>query len=66
MSKSALHARELGYLQAADAVVMHPHELLHVALDTARALADAGYRPPLRPRDIPVAGRTGAATGRNR
>ena len=28
----------------------------------ARALAEAGYRPPLRPRDIPVAGRTGIAT----
>jgi 3-hydroxyacyl-CoA dehydrogenase len=62
VSKSALHARELGYLQPADVVVMHPHELLHVAIGTARALADVPYRPPLPPRDIPVAGRTGAAT----
>ena len=28
----------------------------------ARALAEAGYRPPLAPRNVPVAGRTGIAT----
>ena len=39
-----------------------PHELLHVALGQARALADAGYRPPLPRTAIPVAGRTGIAT----
>jgi 3-hydroxyacyl-CoA dehydrogenase len=62
VSKSALDARALGYLQAADAVVMHPHEVLHVALAAARGLADAAYRPPLPARDVPVAGRTGIAT----
>ena len=62
VSKSALEARALGYLQAADAVVMHPHEVLHVALAAARGLADAAYRPPLPARDVPVAGRTGIAT----
>jgi 3-hydroxyacyl-CoA dehydrogenase len=62
VSKSALEAQTLGYLRAADPVVMHPHEVLHVALGEARALADAGYRPPLPARDIPVAGRTGIAT----
>jgi 3-hydroxyacyl-CoA dehydrogenase len=41
---------------------MHPHEILHVALGQARALADAGYRPPLKPTAVPVAGRTGIAT----
>ena len=61
VSKSALEARELGYLRAADPVLIHPHELLHVALGQARTLADAAYRPPLSPRDVPVAGRTGIA-----
>ena len=28
----------------------------------ARALAEAGYRPPLPPRNMPVAGKTGIAT----
>ncbi len=62
VSKSALEARELGFLRPADVVVMHPDEVLHVALAQARALADAGYRPPFPPRAIPVAGRTGLAT----
>jgi len=61
VSTSALHARELGFLQPADVVVMHAAEVLHVALATARALAEASYRPPLPARDIPVAGRTGIA-----
>ncbi|MGE5666931.1 MAG: 3-hydroxyacyl-CoA dehydrogenase, partial [Betaproteobacteria bacterium] len=60
--KSALEARELGFLRPADVVAMHPDEVLHVALSQARALADAGYRPPLPPRNVPVAGRTGIAT----
>jgi 3-hydroxyacyl-CoA dehydrogenase len=62
VAKSAHEARGLGYLRASDVVVMHPHEILHVAIGQARALADAGYRPPLPARAIPVAGRTGAAT----
>ena len=62
VSKSALEARDLGYLRAADPVIMHAHEVLHVAHSEAKALAEAGYRPPLPTRDIPVAGRTGAAT----
>ncbi len=62
VSKSALEARELGFLRPSDVVVMHPDEVLHVALSQARALADAGYRPPLPLRAIPVAGRTGIAT----
>jgi 3-hydroxyacyl-CoA dehydrogenase len=61
-SRSALEAKEIGYLRAADVVVPHPREILHVAKAQARALAESGYRPPLVPRDIPVAGRTGIAT----
>ncbi|HEX8739109.1 MAG TPA: 3-hydroxyacyl-CoA dehydrogenase NAD-binding domain-containing protein [Casimicrobiaceae bacterium] len=62
VSRSALDARELGFLRASDVVAMHPDEVLYVALAEARALADAGYRPPFAPRAIPAAGRTGVAT----
>lgn len=62
LAKSAEQAKELGYLRRADTVVMHRFELLHVAKMQALTLAEAGYRPPLRAREIPVAGNTGIAT----
>jgi 3-hydroxyacyl-CoA dehydrogenase len=62
VSKSALEAKELGYLRPADIVVMNPYELLYVANVEARALAEAGYRPPLPARNVPVVGKTGFAT----
>ena len=61
VAKSAHEARRMGYLQADDLIVLHPHELLHVATTQALALADAAYRPPL-PTLIPVTGRYGIAT----
>ena len=62
LAKSAEQAKELGYLRLADTVVMHRFELLHVAKAQAMALAEAGYRPPLKNREISVAGNTGIAT----
>ena len=62
VGRSAEHAREIGYLRASDRVVMNRFELLAIAKAEARALAEAGYRPPLKPRDIPVLGRSAAAT----
>ncbi len=62
LAKSADQAKEFCYLQPADVVVMNRLELLHVAKAQALALAEAGYRPPLRPREIVVAGATGIAT----
>ena len=62
VGRSAEHAREIGYLRPTDRVVMNRFELLAVAKAEARMLAEAGYRPPLRPRDIPVLGRSAAAT----
>jgi 3-hydroxyacyl-CoA dehydrogenase len=62
VSKSAGHAREMGYLKPADIVVFHPAELLYVAKREARAMAQAGMRPALPPAGIPVAGDTGIAT----
>lgn len=61
VSKSAAEAKKMGYLSKGDVIVLHPHELLHVATTQALALADAGYRPPL-PALIPVTGRYGSAT----
>jgi len=62
VARSAEHARELGYLRDTDTVVMNRFELLTVAKAQARALAQSGYRPPLRSRSIAVAGRSAIAT----
>jgi 3-hydroxyacyl-CoA dehydrogenase len=60
--RSAEHARELGYLRPADVIVPNRYELLHVAKAQIRALHEAGYRPPLPQKAIPVAGRNAIAT----
>jgi len=62
VARSAEHARELGYLKAGDRIVMNRFELLEAAKAEVRALDAAGYRPPLRPVAIPVAGRSAIAT----
>lgn len=62
LAKSAEQAKEMYYLKPADVIVMNRLELLYVAKAQALALAEAGYRPPLRPREIVVAGATGIAT----
>ena len=61
VSKSAIEARKMGYLSASDVIVFNPYELLHVAKVEARAMFDAGYRPPMKTL-LPVAGRYGIAT----
>jgi 3-hydroxyacyl-CoA dehydrogenase len=60
VAKSALEAQQMGLLRPCDTVVLNPGELLYVALQQARALAESAYRPPLR-RPHAVAGRTGIA-----
>ncbi|MEO8162072.1 MAG: enoyl-CoA hydratase-related protein, partial [Arenimonas sp.] len=62
VSASALEAKELKLAREDDLVVYNQYELLHVAREQARAMAEAGYRPKLRPRQIPVAGDVGIAT----
>ena len=62
VSKSGQEAIDLGFARSSDDLVFHPRELLHVALARARAMAEAGYRPPLRARGVTVAGRNGIAT----
>ena len=61
VSKSALEAKKMGYLQADDVIVFNAYELLHVAKVEARAMFDAGYRAPLRV-SVPVGGRYTMAT----
>lgn len=62
VSKSAVEAKELGYLKQSDTIVFHPDELLSVAINEAKNLYEAGYRPELKSSDIPVIGKGGAAT----
>lgn len=61
VSKSALEAQKMGYLGQDDVIVFNAFELLHVAKVEARAMFDAGYRPPMR-KLVPVTGRHGIAT----
>jgi len=58
---SALESRKLGFLLDSDIVVPHKEELLFVALNEAKAMANGGWRAPHK-RLFPVAGRSGIAT----
>ncbi|MEX0661322.1 MAG: 3-hydroxyacyl-CoA dehydrogenase/enoyl-CoA hydratase family protein [Balneolaceae bacterium] len=58
VSDSAQKAKELGYLRDTDMIVMHRDLLLSTAKQQARAMADAGYRPPSEPK-IKLMGQTG-------
>ncbi|MDQ3288738.1 MAG: 3-hydroxyacyl-CoA dehydrogenase/enoyl-CoA hydratase family protein [Pseudomonadota bacterium] len=62
VSTSAVEARELKLARATDQIVFNAYELLHVARQQARALAESGYRPPMPARQIRVAGDVGIAT----
>jgi 3-hydroxyacyl-CoA dehydrogenase len=58
---SAIESRKLGYLLDSDIIVPNKDELLYVALSEAKAMFNAGYRPPHK-RRFAVAGRSGKAT----
>lgn len=58
---SAIESRKLGYLLDSDVIVPNKDELLYVAIQQAKSLMDAGYRPPHK-RLFPVAGRSAKAT----
>ncbi|SAL24816.1 3-hydroxyacyl-CoA dehydrogenase [Caballeronia choica] len=62
VSASALDARAMGYLKPSDTIVFNVHELLDIAKKEARALSASGYRPPLRVKQVPVAGRSAIST----
>jgi 3-hydroxyacyl-CoA dehydrogenase len=61
VSKSAIEAQKMGYLQASDRIVMNGYELLSTAVAEGVALHRAGYRPPM-PATFEVIGRSGLAT----
>ncbi len=58
VSDSAQKAKQLGYLRDTDMIVMQRDLLLATAKQQARAMADAGYRPPTEPK-IKLLGQTG-------
>jgi 3-hydroxyacyl-CoA dehydrogenase len=62
VSKSALHAKELGFALDSDTVLFNAFELPYVAIREARALAEGAWRPRLPARGVKVAGRPGIAT----
>ncbi len=61
VATSALEARAIGYVLESDKINFNRYELLYDAVREAKAMRDAGYRPPRR-KLIRVAGRSGAAT----
>ena len=62
VSTSAAEARSLGFLKASDGVTMNRERLLTDAKLRARALADAGYAPPVPRVDIAAPGENALAT----
>jgi len=62
VAKSAVEVIDFGFAKPSDTILFNANELLFVAIKEARAMADAGYAPPMMPRTIPVAGRNGIAT----
>ena len=58
---SAIESRKLGYLLDSDVIVPHKDELLYVAINEAKSLAESGWRPPVK-RAFPAAGRSAIAT----
>jgi 3-hydroxyacyl-CoA dehydrogenase len=62
VAKSAEEAVEMGFGRPSDTILFNANELLWVGIREARAMADAGYAPPLKARGVTVAGRAGIAT----
>ncbi len=62
VSTSALEAKQLGLLRPDDVIIFNNFELLYVAKQVARSLAETGWRPPLPARDITAGGDVGTAS----
>jgi len=60
VATSALDAREKGFFKETDIIVTHSDELLYIAKQQIKSLAESGYRPPLQTL-FPVAGKSGIA-----
>ena len=61
VATSALEAKKNGFFLDSDVLVPNKDELLFVASAQAKAMADSGYRAPMKAL-FPVAGRSGIAT----
>ena len=59
VSKSAAHAKALGFVLDSDTIVYNSRELLFVALREARVLSETGRFPRVPPRNIKLAGEEG-------
>jgi 3-hydroxyacyl-CoA dehydrogenase len=62
VSKSAAEARDMGYLQACDRIVMNKSHLLSEAKREVLHLAESGYRPPTVTGNVYAAGRDALAS----
>jgi 3-hydroxyacyl-CoA dehydrogenase len=62
VSTSAAEARALGFMRSSDSLTMNRERLLADAKLRARAMADAGYTPPVPRTDIPAPGESVLAT----
>ena len=62
VSTSALDARRLGFVAQGDRITMNRERLLLDAKHLARAIADAGYAPPVPRTEIPAPGENVLAT----
>lgn len=58
---SSLEAKQKLFLREADCIEFNTHEILHVAIQQAIAMYEAGYRAPLHPK-ITACGKGGIAT----
>jgi len=58
---SAIESRKMGWLLQSDVIVPHKDELLHVATQQVKAMAESGWRAPARA-PFPAAGRNAIAT----
>ena len=58
---SAIESRKMGYLLWSDVIVPNKDELLHVASQQVKAMAESGWRAPAKA-PFPVAGRNAIAT----
>ncbi len=61
VATSATHAKALGYFRQGDGVSFDRARQLYEAIQSAKALADAGYHPPI-PRAYRLPGESGIAT----
>ena len=61
VSASAEEARQWGFLTSADRIVMNRDHLLHEAKRMVLELAESGYRPPVRGKEIWAMGANGLA-----